>query len=72
MRLVRGVWKNGVKNVFWKERYSAELKRKKEKEKKGRKKKGEVRYDTYLYMATVLVLTELDLIHTYIHFIDAP
>ena len=60
MRLVRGVWKNGVKNVFWKERSSAELKRKKEKEKKGRKKKGEVRYDTHLYMATVLVLTELD------------
>lgn len=60
MRLVRGVWKNVVKSVFWKERYSAELKRKKEKEKKGRKKKGEVRYDTYLFMATVLVLTELD------------
>lgn len=61
MRLVRGVWKNGVKSVFWKERYSAELKRKKEKEKKGRKKKGEVRYGKYLYMAaTVLVLTELD------------
>lgn len=60
MRLVRGVWKNGVKSVFWKERYNVELKRKKEKEKKGRKMKGEVRYDTYLCMATVRVLTELD------------